>query len=37
MGVIIDLIYLVREVFKMAFMVLTSPFAIIAGFLMTWQ
>ncbi len=34
MSYLIDLIYIVRELLKLAYVVITSPFAIVAGLLM---
>jgi len=34
MSLLIDMIYIVRELSKLAYVVLTSPFALLAGFLM---
>ncbi|EMR12958.1 hypothetical protein MPL1_07408 [Methylophaga lonarensis MPL] len=34
MSLIIDLIYITRELTKLAYTVITSPFAIVAGLLM---
>jgi hypothetical protein len=36
MSYLIDLVYLFRELAKLTFMVITSPFAIVASFLFTW-
>ncbi len=37
MGVVIDFIYLIRELIKLSFMVIISPFGIVAGYLFTWE
>lgn len=34
MSLLIDIIYIVRELIKLSYVVLTSPFGIIAGLLM---
>lgn len=34
MGYLIDVIYIIREIIKLSFMVITSPMGIIAGLLL---
>lgn len=37
MGYLIDAFYLLRELFKLLFMVLISPLGLAAGFFLSWQ
>lgn len=37
MGLLIDLFYLMRELFKLLFMVMISPLGLAAGFLLAWN
>lgn len=37
MGYFIDLLYLIKELAKLAFMVMISPMGIVAGFLVAWD
>jgi hypothetical protein len=37
MGLLIDLMYLSRELSKLTFMVMISPLGIMAGFLTVWE
>lgn len=37
MGYLIDMLFLVRELVKLAFMVIISPFGLAAGYLTSWQ
>jgi len=36
MGYLIDLVYLLKELVKLVFMVMISPLGIMAGFLVAW-
>lgn len=37
MGVVIDFIYVTRELLKLSFMVMISPPGIVAAYLMMWK
>ena len=37
MGYVIDLMYLLRELVKLGFMVMISPFGLMAGALVAWN
>jgi hypothetical protein len=37
MGYFIDLMYVLYELVKLSFLVVTSPLGILAGFLLVWQ
>lgn len=37
MGYFIDFLYLLKELGKLAFMVMISPMGIVAGFLLAWE
>jgi hypothetical protein len=37
MGYFIDLMYVLYELAKLSFLVVTSPFGIVAGCLLVWQ
>ena len=37
MGYLIDLVYVISEIVKLGFMVLISPFGLVAGYLISWQ
>ncbi len=37
MAMLIDFIYVVRELFKLSFMVVVSPFGLIASYLLMWE
>lgn len=36
MGYLVDFLYLLKELVKLAFMVVISPLGLMAGFLMAW-
>lgn len=37
MGLIVDFYYLLRELFRLVFMVMISPFGLAAGLLLAWS
>jgi len=37
MGMLIDLVYLFRELIKLTFMVMISPFGLMALYLTSWE
>jgi hypothetical protein len=37
MGYLVDMLYLLRELLKLAFMVIISPLGLAAGYLISWQ
>jgi hypothetical protein len=37
MGYLIDSLYLIRELLRLAFMVLISPFGLLAAYLYSWE
>jgi len=37
MGYLIDFMYLVRELLKLTFMVLISPFGLLAAYFFSWE
>jgi hypothetical protein len=37
MGLVVDCYYLLRELFKLVFMVMISPLGLAAGFLLAWN
>lgn len=37
MGLMVDFYYLMRELFRLMFMIMISPFGLAAGFLLVWN
>lgn len=37
MGLFIDLVYLLREILTLAFMVIVSPLGLAAGYFISWE